>query len=255
MKDSTPANVVRSYLQGDVQVILLDRPMAANALDTALLDALGRALHNAREGAARAIVLGGTGRNFCAGSDLKAALADPFAMDLRTRFHPVLLQLSDMPKPVVAAVNGAAAGGGMGLALAADLRVMGQGARFVPSWLPLGLVPDVGVSWFLAQAMGPGAAFDWLASGRPMMAEEAVAKGLANQQVADGAELNAAVEAAARLAAIPGPAVAMTRRLLRGAAQSLAAQLEDEAVAQAAAMRDPDQVAALAARVAAFAKS
>ncbi len=248
MTTETETIVVRD--EGNLRVILLNRPTAANALDIAMLDALVRALHEVADCAARAVVIAGCGRNFCAGSDLKAARADPAGMSLRLRFNPLALALDSLNIPVVAAVNGAAAGGGLALALMADMRVMGEGARLVPSWLPLGLVPDLGASWHIAQALGPARAFDWLARATPMKAAEAMEYGLANRVVADGSELVEAIALARELAAIPGPAIALTRQLLRNAAgRTLAQQLEAEAQGQDAAMRDSDQIAALAARV------
>lgn len=235
---------------GDVRVILLARPEAANALDGEMLDQFGRAIRHVRRSGCRALVIGGKGRNFCAGSDLKAATADPDAMDLRTRFHPVMLALADLDRPIVAAVNGAAAGGGLSLALAADMRVMAASARLVPSWLPLGLVPDLGASWHIARYLGAARAIAWLAGGQAMGSDEAERCGLANRVVADGAELDEAIAVATGLADIAGPAFALTRRLLHRASTSgFPAQLEAEATAQAEAMRDPGQIAALAARV------
>ena len=153
---------------GPVLVITLNRPRVANALDPETLRRLESAWEEAAADACRAVVLTGAGRNFCAGADLGAARDRTAEMDLRRAFHPQYLGMAALDKPVVAAVRGAAAGGGLGIALAADIRILAADARLVPGWVQIGLVPDLGASWFATRQLGVSVTFDWFATGEPM---------------------------------------------------------------------------------------
>jgi 2-(1,2-epoxy-1,2-dihydrophenyl)acetyl-CoA isomerase len=150
---------------------------------------------------------------------------------------------------VIAAVNGVAAGAGLSLALACDLRIASEKASFVPAFASIGLVPDSGMSWFAARLIGYSRAFEWIASSRKLTAGEALEWGLVNEVVEPDAVLGRARERAAQLAGQPGSAVAMTKRLLGSALEvSLGEQLELERQLQQAASEHP----AYAERVAAF---
>ena len=203
-----------------VQTITLDRPERLNAVNPQLADEFPVALATAaRDDAVRAVVITGAGRGFCAGLDL----SEPVSLTggpRADRIDPLywvgkwVLALTRCEKPVIAAVNGAAAGAGFGLALACDLRVVAQGARMTAGYVRRGLSPDAGVSWFLPRLVGHGRAAEILFSGRDIEADEAERIGLATRVVPDGESLVAAQTLAAQLAAGPPIALALTKRLL-----------------------------------------
>jgi 2-(1,2-epoxy-1,2-dihydrophenyl)acetyl-CoA isomerase len=201
------------------------------------------------------VVLTGAGTNFCAGADLGAARDRPEQMSLRRAFHPPLLALASLAKPVVAAVNGAAAGGGLGFALAADIRILSETARLVPAWVQIGLVPDVGASWFATRILGEARTFDWFSLGAPMSAQRALELGLASELVPESELVDRALARAKALADQPGDAVPLTKALLAQArTNGLADQLEAEVRVQALAHRAPGRTEQVAARMARFAK-
>ena len=191
----------------------------------------------------RAVVLTGAGRGFCVGQDL-AELREgdrDVAALLREGWNRHALGLRRLEKPVLAAVNGTAAGAGVSLACACDLRIAADSAVFVPAFINVGLVPDTGGSWLVPRLVGYARAFDWFCSGRRLDAEEALAWGLVSEVVPGDAALARTQERAAELAALPTRAIAMTKRLLEGAAGArLEAQLEREAQLQLAATRTED---------------
>jgi 2-(1,2-epoxy-1,2-dihydrophenyl)acetyl-CoA isomerase len=234
---------VETTRAGAVLTITLNRPQVLNALDAAMHAGLRAALGDARAPAVRAVVLTGAGRGFCVGQDLqefREGAAD-VAERLRTLFNPHVLAIRALEKPVLAAVNGPAAGAGLSLALACDLRVAADAATFVPAFVNIGLAPDTGGSWLAARLLGPARAFEWLANGRRLTAAEALAWGVVSE-VAPADELAAlAARLAETLAALPTRAVWETKRLLDAApTASLADQLEDEAATQAGLVQTPD---------------
>ena len=236
-------------------LVTLNRPDKANALDPAMLAGLDQAWNEAEHESCRAVVLAASGMNFCAGGDLAAGRAVPQAMDLRRAFHPRMLRLASLDKPVIAAINGAVAGAGLGLALAADIRIFAEDSRMVPAWVQIGLVPDFGASWFAARLIGEARTFEWFATGRVMPAAEALSIGIASEIVPQGVLVERAIALAQTLASQPGNAVALTKRLLAQVrAHGLPEQLEAEAAASAAAHRAPDREKQVTARLASFAK-
>jgi 2-(1,2-epoxy-1,2-dihydrophenyl)acetyl-CoA isomerase len=223
--------------------VRMNRPQALNALDAEL----ARELHAAAETAAtdaavRAVVLTGAGRAFCAGADLSpgALPLDPTlsrgantARILEEFLNPVVLAWKAIPKPVVVAVNGVAAGGGVGLALAGDLMLMAASASLVQVFVPkLGLVPDLGCSLFLPQALGVARAKALAMFGAPIAAEQAVAWGLAYERVEDGALAARSLALAAELAAGPTLAYAELKALYDEPSSTLHEQLARETHAQ-----------------------
>src|SRR6266487_3513819 len=192
-----------------------------------------------REGA----VLTGAGRGFCVGQDLtefREASGD-IGSRLRETYHPNVLALRALEKPVIAAVNGVAAGAGMSFACACDLRIAADSASFVPAFINIGLVPDSGGSYFVTRILGPARAFEWLTSGRKLTAAEAHAWGLVSEVVETDAVARRASELAAQLAELPTRGIGMTKRLLdRAVDSSLEDQLEREAQLQAAATQTDD---------------
>jgi 2-(1,2-epoxy-1,2-dihydrophenyl)acetyl-CoA isomerase len=233
---------VETSRDGAVLTITLNRPDVLNALDGATHRALAGALKEARDGEVRAVVLTGAGRGFCVGQDLQEFGEMPNIADgLRERYHPNVLAIRGLEKPVIAAVNGPAAGAGMSLACVCDIRIAGASATFIPAFVNIGLVPDSGGTFFVTRILGYARAFEWLSSGRRLTAADAHAWGLVSEVVDDDALPTRAAELAGELAALPTRAIGMTKRLLdRAASSSLEEQLEREAQLQAAATQSED---------------
>ena len=234
---------VETTRDGAVLTITLSRPDKLNAFDAATHEAFKAALKGAADAEVRAVVLTGAGRGFCVGQDLgelRAGDRDVAAL-LRERWNRHVLGLRGLEKPVLAAVNGAAAGAGLSLACACDLRVAADSAAFVPAFVNVGLVPDTGGSWLVPRLLGYARAFEWMCSGRKVGAEEALAWGLVSEVVETDRVLARTQERAAELAALPTKAIAMTKRLFeRAAGSGLGDQLELEAQLQLAATRSED---------------
>lgn len=218
-------STVRTTVDGAVATVTLDRAAAMNALDlttkVALLDALTEVADDA---AVRAVVLTGTGRAFCVGQDLREHVADlqraatgtfELGATVRDHYNPIATLLSTMPKPVIAAVNGVAAGAGASFAFACDLRLVAAGAGFTTAFAGIGLSCDSGASYWLPRLVGAARATDLLLMPRTVGADEALAIGLANQVVPDDELPHAAAELAARLAAGPTLAYASIKSALR----------------------------------------
>lgn len=240
---------VESRRDGPVLTLTLNRPDVLNAMNSAMHAALAEGLRQARDPEVRAVVVTGAGRGFCVGQDAAELqdLGDVGAL-LRSRYHPAVLGLRALEKPVIAAVNGPAAGAGLALALACDLRLAAESATFVPAFIGLGLVPDSGCSFFAARLLGPGRAFEWLSRNRRLSAAEAREWGLVAEVVPDGELPGRAAALAAEYAAGPTRALVMTRRLLdRALSASLEDQLQREAELQTAAARTADFAEGLAA--------
>jgi 2-(1,2-epoxy-1,2-dihydrophenyl)acetyl-CoA isomerase len=228
---------------GSVMTITLNRPDVLNAFNKAMHTALGAALKEARDPEVRAVVLTGAGRGFCVGQDLGEFREAPGDIGdrLRATYHPNVLAIRALEKPVIAAVNGPAAGAGMSFACACDMRIAADSASFVPAFVNIGLVPDSGGTFFVARILGYAHAFEWLSSGRKLTAAEAHAWGLVSEVVEADALAGRAAAVAAELAALPPLAVGMTKRLLDGAeGATLEEQLEREAQLQTVATQSED---------------
>jgi 2-(1,2-epoxy-1,2-dihydrophenyl)acetyl-CoA isomerase len=234
---------VETTRDGAVLTITLNRPEVLNAFTSAVHAALASALKEARTPDVRAVVVTGAGRGFCVGQDLiefREAAGDIGAR-LRSTYHPNILALRALEKPVLAAVNGPAAGAGISLACACDLRIAADDATFVPAFINIGLVPDSGSTYFVRRLLGTARAFEWLTSGRRLTAAEAHAWGLVSEVVEADRLLARAAELAAELAAMPTRGIGLTKRLLDHAEQTtLEEQLELEAQLQAAATQTAD---------------
>ena len=234
---------VEASRDGAVLTITLNRPDVLNAFNTAMHRGLAAALKDARDGGVRAVVLTGAGRGFCVGQDLTEFRDAPgdIGSRLRDNYHPNIRAIRALEKPVIAAVNGAAAGAGMSLACACDLRLAADTASFVPAFINIGLIPDSGGSYFVTRILGPARAFEWLTSGRKLTAADAHAWGLVNEVVPGATLTGRASELAAQLAELPTRGIGMTKRLLDHATKaSLEEQLEWEAQLQAAATQTQD---------------
>ena len=234
---------VETSRDGGVLTITLNRPEVLNAFTSAVHKALAAALKEARSPDVRAVVVTGAGRGFCVGQDLTEfrEAAGDLGARLRSTYHPNILALRALEKPVLAAINGPAAGAGISLACACDLRIASDGATFVPAFINIGLVPDSGSTHFVRRLLGTARAFEWLASGRRLTAAEAHAWGLVSEVVEADRLLGRAAELAAELAAMPTRGIGMTKRLLDHAERTtLEEQLELEAQLQAAATQTAD---------------
>ncbi|MFI1562466.1 enoyl-CoA hydratase/isomerase family protein [Streptomyces sp. NPDC020490] len=251
------------YEVGDgLATITLNRPEAMNALNIATKVALRDAVQSAAEDdAVRAVLLTAAGdRAFCVGQDLKEHIG-LLAQDretgtshtmstVREHYNPIMRALTEMPKPVVAGVNGVAAGAGFGFALAADFRVVADTAAFNTSFAGVALTADSGISWTLPRVVGPARAADLLLFPRSVKAQEAYELGIANRLVPAG-ELRAEAEKVARALA-EGPTVAyaaIKEAVAYGFSHSLAETLEKEDELQTRAGRSADHVIAVEAFV------
>jgi 2-(1,2-epoxy-1,2-dihydrophenyl)acetyl-CoA isomerase len=227
---------------GAVQTITLNRPDVLNAFNRAVHDGLRAALKEARDPEVRAVVLTGAGRGFSAGQDLtEFNETGDLGATLRATYHPNVLAIRALEKPVIAAVNGVCAGAGLSLACVCDIRIAADNASFVPGFIGIGLVPDAGGTFFLHRLLGASRAFEWMSSNRRLAAAEAHAWGLVSEVVEADALAARAAELAAFYAAMPTRGVGMTKRLFDHAAGStLEEQLEREAQLQAAAAETED---------------
>jgi len=227
---------------GAVTTVTLNRPDSLNSLDTALKEALRDALGELeRDRSCRAVVLTGAGRAFCVGQDLREHVAtletntnDPLGT-VRAHYNPIAARLANLPKPVIAAVRGTAAGAGASLALLADFRIGGPKTTFLMAFANVGLAGDTGVSWSLPRLVGHAKAVELLMLAEPVPAPELGRLGLLTRLLDDDElVLPTAQELAARLAA--GPTVAygaIKRQLSVGDAGTLSEALAAEAQAQA----------------------
>ena len=234
---------VESARDGSILTITLNRPDVLNAFNKAMHDALAAALKEARDPEVRAVIVTGAGRGFCVGQDLGEfrEVAGDIGTRLRSTYHPNVLAIRALEKPVIAAVNGAVAGAGMSFACACDIRIAADSASFVPAFINIGLIPDSGATFFVTRILGYARAFEWLASGRKLTGAEAHAWGLVSEVVEAEALLQRAGEIAAEFASLPPLAVGMTKRLLdRAGSSTLDEQLEREAQLQTAATQTED---------------
>jgi 2-(1,2-epoxy-1,2-dihydrophenyl)acetyl-CoA isomerase len=227
-----------------VTIVRLDRPAGRNALVPAMAQRLVDQLY-AAGAVGQPVVLTGSGTTFCPGADLKwlATCGDPAlgVADLVAVFHLAIITLLELPVPVIAAINGSVAGGGLGLALAADYRIAAQRASFTAAYFRLALTPDGGSSAFLERMIGPARTLELLLTNRRLGSDEACAWGMVNEVVEDAQLLDRAVAFAAGLAPVPSYALLQTRRLLDALNIRNQLQLESVAIrtaARGAAFRD-----------------
>ncbi|MFI7009118.1 enoyl-CoA hydratase/isomerase family protein [Streptomyces sp. NPDC050145] len=257
------ADTVLYEVSDGLATITINRPEAMNAMNTeakvALRDAAQAA---AADPEVRAVLLTASGdRAFCTGQDLKEHLASLAAdresgegrtmSTVREHYNPIVRALTQMPKPVVAAVNGVAAGAGFGFALCADYRIVADTASFTTAFAGVGLTADSGISWTLPRLIGAGRAADLLLFPRSLKAQEAYELGIANR-IVPGAELaEEALKVARKLAGGPTVAYAALKESLAfGAGHSLDETLEKEDELQARAGASEDHVIGVQAFVA-----
>ncbi len=228
------------------QLITLNRPERLNAFNAAQHAALAAALAAAEaDPDCRAVLLTGAGRGFCAGQDLAdrdpASGAPDLGHTLDTLYNPLVARLRALPKPVVCAVNGVAAGAGANIALACDIVLAGRSARFIQAFAAIGLIPDSGGTWWLTRFLGEARAKALAMTAEPIGAETAAAWGLIWRAVDDDALLDEAAALAAKLAAGPTQAYARIKQAIHAAEQNtLSAQLDLERDLQREAGRTDD---------------
>ncbi|MCB0879502.1 MAG: enoyl-CoA hydratase/isomerase family protein [Thermoleophilia bacterium] len=233
-----------------VATIALNRPEKRNAINMQLHKDLAAALRLVqRDREVRALLLTGRGPGFCAGQDLtefSMARADPdFRVDdhVRSTFNRTIMTIRALPMPVIAAVNGVAAGAGWSLALAADIRIAAEDARFTQAFSKIGLLPDTGSTWFLPELIGTSRSLELMYSGDLIDADRALSLGLVNEIVAGEQLAEHAHAYAASLAKMPTMALALTKRAVyRAPTSTLEDALEYEAQLQQHAAASDDHV-------------
>jgi 2-(1,2-epoxy-1,2-dihydrophenyl)acetyl-CoA isomerase len=241
-----------------VATLTMNRPESMNSLSTELKDALVTALADvAADSSVRAVILTGSGRGFCVGQDLSEHVqlleaGDPAPLStVVEHYNPIALSLAQMPKPVIAAVNGTAAGAGASFSFACDFRIVSEEAKFLLAFANVGLALDSGASWTLPRLIGAGRALELSLLARPITAQQAQQYGLVTQLLPADQVLPAAQQLAAQLAAGPTVAYAGIKNAIHYAATATFEQaLDNEAVLQAAAGATEDHKAATAAFVA-----
>jgi 2-(1,2-epoxy-1,2-dihydrophenyl)acetyl-CoA isomerase len=247
----TPAfDTIRYEVADGIATITLHRPESLNALNADMRRELLEAIKAVRrEEMVRAVIMTGAGRGFCSGADLRGGGGErEFRRVLITEYNPLITALRDLPKPVVAAVNGVAAGAGVSLALAADLIVAATEARFILAFVRIGLVTDSGATRTLVRALGRHRAAQLIFTGDPLSAADAAEAGLLAAVVPAEQLDKAARGLAARLAAGPTKAIGYAKRMINAAEDAtLAESLALEAALQEIAGRTEDHAEGVAA--------
>lgn len=218
--------------EGNIAIMTLNRPAQYNVINTELASDLRRAVTECwHDQNVRAVVLTGSGNAFCAGGDLKFLTAEREAgrtvssfETLLPVFHGAIIAMREMPQPIIAALNGVVAGGGLGLALACDFRIASPKISFYTAFLAIGASPDSSSSFFLPRFVGIGRATELFLRNKPVSAEEALHLGLVNAVVPPEQVMDEALTLARELAQGPTGAFGRTKQLLN---QSLGSSLQD----------------------------
>ncbi len=247
-----PSVLVDVDAAAGVATLTLNRPDALNALTVPMKAELLAAFRRLEADASvRAVILTGAGRAFCAGQDLRERLepeAAPLGVEVRERYNPIIRAMRALPKPIVGAINGVAAGAGASLAMACDIRIASDSATFALAFGRVGLIPDSGATWFLPRLVGVTRAAELALLNEPVSGPDAVRLGLVGRVVPADQLATEASAIAARLAAGAPQAIALTKRALNAAWDSdLDAALELEAELQDKAGRTKDHAEGLAA--------
>jgi enoyl-CoA hydratase/carnithine racemase len=232
-------------LEGGVKRITFNNPARRNAVDFETMGRFAETIKESFDDETRVVVITGAGDSFCAGADLQASLSGgvprDVETDLREVINPGVMAMRDLPKPIIARVHGHAAGIGCNYALAADIIIASDQAFFSQAFIKIGLMPDGGGTYFLPRLIGYNKAFELMALGDPIPAQQAFEMGMLNRVVSAG-ELDATVAMVAqRLASAPAIALAKIKAGLMGSLQSdLASALEFEAAGQGECFRSAD---------------
>jgi 2-(1,2-epoxy-1,2-dihydrophenyl)acetyl-CoA isomerase len=225
MSDNGNSIVIHIDASTHVATLTLNRPDKLNSFTRAMHEELSKALDQVEESNARALVITGAGRGFCAGQDLADLDFTPGAMTnlgalIDRYFNPLVRRLQASPLPVIAAVNGIAAGAGANLAMACDLIVAARSTSFVQAFVKIGLVPDSGGTWLLPRRVGEARALGLALTGDKLAAEQAEAWGLVWKVVDDDQLQSAALKLASQLAQQPAKAIAAIKHSIRAAANN-----------------------------------
>ncbi len=203
-----------------IAIITLNRPDAYNGITTDMKRALIEALNKcSREVEVKAIVLTGEGRGFSAGADLAGFMGDITPLDVRDdlngTYNVIVKMITEMDKPIIAAINGTFAGAGIGFALACDLKYMSADAKMRYAFINIALVPDAGSSWFLVKAVGYTKAFEIITGGEKIAAAECLSMGIINKTMSQEEVLPTAIAQAKKMAQGPTKAYAQSKKLIR----------------------------------------
>ena len=230
---SNTAPTLQLEIRDGIAFVTLNRPDAANTMTLQFGREFLAAAFAIEAAAVRAVVLSGAGKNFCFGGDLKGMVASgadvpAYLSELTTNLHAGMALLARLDAPVIAAVNGTAAGAGLGLVLAADLAVAARSAKFVSAYTAVGLTPDAACTFLLPRHVGYKRAMDMFLTNRVLDAQQALDWGLVSQVVEDEKLADTAAALAARLAAGPAGAYGAVKRLLAESEPGLETQLGRE---------------------------
>jgi 2-(1,2-epoxy-1,2-dihydrophenyl)acetyl-CoA isomerase len=245
----TEENILLTEKKGNVGIITLNRPDKLNAFSDELTFRLQDALKEMeKDKDVRAIIITGAGRGFCSGQDLQSRSVSQDMGDrpslgdsIRRRYNPIVTKIRRMEKPIIAAVNGVAAGAGASLAFACDFRIATENSSFIQSFTKVGLVPDSGSTFMLPRLIGATKAFELMLSAEKVPAAEALKLNLINKVVPEGEAMNEAMALAEKLAAGPTKAFGLTKRAVnRALFHDLEELLEYEANLQEIAGRSDD---------------
>lgn len=239
-EDGQQADDVLVDRDGSVGVITINRPARLNAVTPQMGGVLESAfLELEADSSIRAVVLTGAGRGFCAGADISGDVGNARDVLLHA-WNPLVKTMRSLQLPIIAAVNGVAAGAGVSLALACDLRVAAKSARFQLSFSKIGLMPDAGLTWLLPRIVGLGRANELAFLGRDLSASEARDWGLVNQVSEDGEAVADAVATAQRFAELSVSVASIKQAHHRGLEADLASHLDYEAETQGWLQQQPD---------------
>jgi 2-(1,2-epoxy-1,2-dihydrophenyl)acetyl-CoA isomerase len=241
---------VLAAVESGVLTLTLNRPQRLNAMSQPLIAALREQIARAAaEASIRAVLLTGTGRGFCAGADLSGAGTGAVGPDgmpdlgavMDTAYNPLIRAIRDLPKPVIGAINGVAAGGGANLALSCDIVLAARSARFDQAFVRISLVPDLGGTWFLPHTVGDARARALAMLGASVPAEEAARMGMVWQVIDDDKLMDEAKKLAAKMAAGPTLSYAAIKKAMNAAGtNSLDQQLDLERDSQRVLGRSAD---------------
>jgi 2-(1,2-epoxy-1,2-dihydrophenyl)acetyl-CoA isomerase len=244
---------ILTNLSEGIYIITLNRPDVYNAFNEQMTTDLQNAFKEAAKNEEiRCVVVTGTGKAFCSGQDLKDAPSGGGQRSLRDslerRYNPLIRAIRNLPKPVIAAINGVAAGAGCSLVLACDYRICADSAKLIEVFIRIGLVPDSGSSWFLVKYLGIAKAFELAATGNDVPAQKALELGLVNQVVPSEKLMDEAMKVAKTFATGPTKAYGYIKKMLdRSASVSLDEALDYEVFMQEAAGRTEDYTNAVTA--------
>ncbi|MBI1277134.1 MAG: 2-(1,2-epoxy-1,2-dihydrophenyl)acetyl-CoA isomerase [Anaerolineaceae bacterium] len=242
-------------VEDQILTITLNRADKLNAMTPALLRELKDAFEDAgKDPQVRVVIVTGAGRGFCAGADLAAASelmmqgGFSYEANLNATYNPLILTMQSLQKPIIAAVNGVAAGAGMSLALACDIRIAVESASFLQAFVKIGLIPDSGSTWLLPRLIGMTKALELMLTGQKVTAQEALALGMINQVVADS-DFDETVKSIARMFAnAPTKTVGLIKQAVNFASTStLEDAMKNEAAQQELAGKSADHTEGVAA--------